>query len=273
MVAQILTAGFFASCALDDTPERQRASGFQDIGLPYETDTAVTRHLAAFLQRQSNGESPARPPTHVLFNGGVFKADRFRSVLLERLSQWYADSPPQLLQGDQDLDFAVARGAAYYAWSGKNGGVRIRGGTARSYYIGIETAGLAIPGAPRPLAALCVVPSGMEEGSETDVPSAEIGLVVGEPARFRFFGSAVRQDDVPGQRLNRWSPEELVETDSMQATLEADDAFDDSYVPVQFRSRITELGVLELWCVHVPSGREWKLEFSVRDDATEVAAS
>ena len=47
----------------------------------------------------------------------------------------------------------------------------------RAYYVGIETAGLAIPGAPRPLTALCVAPIGMEEGSETDIPSEEIGLV------------------------------------------------------------------------------------------------
>ena len=110
----------------------------------------------------------------------------------------------------------------------------------------------------------------MEEGTETDVPASEIGLVVGQDARFRFFNSAMRPEDQPGDRINRWSPEEIVETDSMQATLEKDPAIEDDYVPVQFRSRITELGVLELWCVHEPTGKEWKLEFSVRDDAQEM---
>lgn len=270
-VGQLLTEGFFAACAVDDLPAKQRASGFQDIGLPYETDTAVTRHLAAFLQRQSVGDRSSQP-THILFNGGVFRADRLRKALLDCLADWYPDRPPQLLSGSHDLDYAVARGAAYYAWSGHNGGVRIRGGTARSYYIGIETAGLAIPGAPRPLAALCVVPHGMEEGTEADVPAAEIGLIVGEPARFRFFSSSVRQNDAPGERINRWTPEEIVETDSMQTTLQADESIDEDYVPVQFRSRITELGVLELWCVHTASDKQWKLEFSVRDDATEMSS-
>ena len=143
------------------------------------------------------------------------------------------------------------------------------GGTARSYYVGIETAGLAIPGAGRPLKALCVVPNGMEEGTEVDVPSDSIGLIVGEPARFRFFSSASRRNDRPGDLLPRWSPEELSETDSLEATLPAEDESDNGYVPVRFHSRLTELGVLELWCVHEAAEKRWKLEFSVRDDADE----
>ncbi len=184
------------------------------------------------------------------------------------LNDWAGDaSGPETLGGERDLDHAVARGAAYYGWAKKRGGVRIRGGVARSYYLGIETAGLAIPGAPRPMRALCVVPFGMEEGTETEVPSGEIGLVVGQPAHFRFFSSAVRKNDLPGQVLDRWQPDELIETDSLEATLPADAATDDSYVPVRFEARITELGTFELWCVNVQGDGRWKLEFSVRDDA------
>ncbi|MEZ6088838.1 MAG: hypothetical protein R3C05_12600 [Pirellulaceae bacterium] len=102
------------------------------------------------------------------------------------------------------MDHAVARGACYYGLNKHRGGIRIRGGTARSYYVGIESAGLAIPGAPRPLKALCVVPFGMEEGTHADVPSNEIGLVVGKPASFRFFSSSIRQSDTPGDHLDWW---------------------------------------------------------------------
>ena len=144
--------------------------------------------------------------------------------------------------------------------------MRIRGGTARSYYVGIESSGLAIPGAPRPLRALCVVPFGMEEGTATDVPSGEIGLIVGEPATFRFFSSAIRKQDTPGQLLDQWSEEELAETDSLEATLPADEAIDEPYVPVRFQSQITELGMLELWCQSVKTPGRWKLEFSVRKE-------
>jgi hypothetical protein len=239
--------------------------------LPYESDVAVTRHLAHFLSLHGTGEQPARV-THVLFNGGVFKATIFRDRLMDILGQWHGKkAAPQVLAGAADLDYAVARGAAYYGFAKAGRGIRIRGGTARSYYVGIETAGLAIPGAPRPLKALCVVPFGMEEGTEVQVPSETIGLVVGEACLFRFFSSAVRKDDKPGDVLDRWSDEELSETDPLQATLPVEQAEED-YVPVQFESRLTELGMLELWCVSPMSDRRWKLEFSVREDAEERSA-
>lgn len=266
-VAELILGGFFPACAPTDSPARRRASGFQDIGLPFESDAAVTRHLAAFLRAHGEGEHP-HCPTHVLFNGGVFKAELLQQRLLEVLGGWYAaEQAPKALVGRPDLDHAVSRGAAYYGWAKLKGGVRIRGGTARSYYIGIETSGLAIPGAPRPLRALCVVPAGMEEGTETDVPSDSVGLVVGEPAQFRFFSSAVRKDDRPGVVLNSWSEDELAETDSLEATLPADEGAEGDYVPVRFHSVITELGVFELWCVAEGGDRRWKLEFSVREDA------
>lgn len=266
--AELLLEGFFPKCGVADRPQRRRASGFQEIGLPFETDTAVTRHVAAFLQAHGDPQTGPVRPSHLLFNGGVFKARPFQERLLDVLRDWNAGrSTVQPLEGHHDLDFAVARGACFYGWSKQRGGVRIRGGTARSYYVGIESAGLAIPGAPRPLRALCVVPFGMEEGTEADVPSGEIGLVVGEPAQFRFFSSAVRKQDRPGDLLPSWDDDELAETDSMEATLPADDLGDQRYVPVRFRSAVTELGVFELWCVNQPLDRRWKLEFNVRDDA------
>jgi hypothetical protein len=265
-VGQLLVDGFFPHCAVSDRPVRRTAAGFRELGLPYENDTAITRHLAAFLQAHGPAAGEPVRPTHVLFNGGVFKADMLRERLLEVLGEWFAgDQAPRMLEG-HDLDHAVARGAAYYGWAKHRGGVRIRGGTARGYYVGFETAGLAVPGAPRPLRALCAVPIGMEEGSETDVPSDEIGLIVGEPAQFRFFSSSTRKSDRPGDLLTSWSPDELEETDSLEATLPAAEGMAGDYVPVKFRSRITELGVLELWCVSTAGGGRWKLEFSVREE-------
>lgn len=262
-ITDLLLNGFLPESKLSERPARTRVSGFREIGLPYEADTGITRHLAAFLNQSLSGSHL----THVLFNGGVFKSQALRGRMLQQLHKWFPEDPPQPVEGAEDLDFSVARGACFYGWTKLRGGVRIRGGTARSYYIGIETAGLAIPGAGRPLKALCVVPNGMEEGTEVDVPSDPIGLIVGESARFRFFSSANRRSDQPGELLSRWSPDELSETDSLEATLPAGDESEDDYVPVRFHSRITELGVLELWCVHESVDQRWKLEFSVRDDA------
>jgi molecular chaperone DnaK (HSP70) len=271
-VAELLVDGFFPRCEIGDRPQQRRASGFQEIGLPFESDTAITRHLAAFLVAQAGANDEAAYPTHVLFNGGVFKAEALRQRLLDVLGEWRAGAEAtQLLEGvsELDLDHAVARGAAYYGWAKEHGGVRIRGGVARSYYVGIETAGLAIPGAPRPLRALCVVPFGMEEGAQVDVPSSEIGLVHGEPAEFRFFSSAVRKEDQPGTVLEQWSESELTETAPLTAALPADESIDQPYVPVRFQSRITELGMFELWCVSTTSEGRWKLEFNVREDGED----
>ena len=270
-VSQLLIDGFFPHCGVTDRPARRRASGFREIGLPFEADVAVTRHLAAFLGAHGREGRPIRP-THVLFNGGVFKAELLQKRLLEVMAGWFErEEAPQRLVGTHDLDHATARGAAYYGRTKHYGGIRIRGGTARSYYVGIETSGLAIPGAPRPLRALCVVPFGMEEGTEADVPSEEIGLIVGEAAQFRFFSSPVRKQDKPGDVLASWDEAELAETDSLETALSAAEGIEEDYVPVRFHSRITELGMFELWCVSTASDQRWKLEFSVREDAEEFS--
>ena len=283
-IRSLLLDGFFPGCDLSARPVNRRGSGFQDIGLPYEADPAITKHLAAFLTRHGDDDAAGATsalPTRVLLNGGVFRSPELAQRLLEVVGRWQpadaTSTAPTLLNPQSDihnpqspsLDDAVARGAAYYGWSKHTGGIRIRGGTARSYYVGIETAGLAIPGAPRPLRAVCVVPFGMEEGTDTDVPGGEVGLVVGEPAAFRFFSSNVRKDDRPGDVLPAWSNDELAETDSLEATLDAEGS-DETYVPVRFHSRITELGTMELWCQATRDDRQWKLEFSVREDAENV---
>lgn len=267
-ITTVLMEGFLPLCSIADKPARRSASGFREIGLPYESDTAITRHLAQFLTLQGQSEKKPIRPTHLLFNGGVLKAEALRQRLLEAMSAWFPkDQAPQVLAGNSDLDFAVARGAAYYAVAKQGRGIRIRGGTARAYYVGIETAGLAVPGAPRPLRLLCVVPFGMEEGTEVPVPGDEIGLIVGEPAHFRFFSSPVRKQDKPGDLIARWSETEVAETDSLQATLPPAKEVEEEFIPIRFESRLTELGVFELWCVSTVSKDRWKLEFSVREDA------
>src|SRR5262249_28110575 len=144
----------------------------------------VAEHAA-----KSKKKKKSALPTAVLFNGGVFKAASLRDRLINVLGHWAGAGHVKVLEGT-DLDLAVARGAAYYGLVRRGKGVRIRGGTARAYYIGVETSLPAVPGASPPIKALCVAPFGMEEGSEADVPEQEFGLVVGEPAQFRFLGSS-----------------------------------------------------------------------------------
>lgn len=265
LVESTLVDGFFPVVTKEDQPVRDAISGFQEMGLPFEADTAITRHIGAFLKEQlQSSDGSSMRLTHLLFNGGVFNAEAFRSRLLKTLASWNEQSEePTVLGGVDDLDQAVACGAAYYAWSKIHGGIRIRGGTARSYYVGIESSGLAIPGMPRPLQALCVVPQGMEEGTQTDVQSREVGLKVGQRARFRFFSSTHRKQDTPGKYLRAWDEEELIETSPLEVELAASEG--EQIIPVRFHSKITELGVLELWCTSTRSEQSWKLELNVRD--------
>ena len=270
-VERVLVDGFFPLCRLGDRPDRGYSSGFQEIGLPFEQDTAITRHVAAFVADHcgdpaSGSNGTGRPPNKLLFNGGVFKSAALRSRMLEVYAGFDADTQVAVLGEGEDLDAAVACGAAYYGRSKYCGGLRIRGGTSRSYYVGIETAGLAVPGRPRPLSALCVVPKGMEEGTETDVPSRDIGLLTNREVSFRFFAANNRGDDRPGLILKRWDEDELVETSPMTTSLDAGGGDAAHVVPVRFFARITELGTLELWCISQQSDSRWKLELDVRGD-------
>jgi hypothetical protein len=157
----------------------------------------------------------------------------------------------------------VSRGAAYYGLVRRGKGVRIRGGAARVYYVGVETSLPAVPGAPPPLKALCVVPFGMEEGTEADVPGQEFGLVVGAPAEFRFLGSTVRRGDTVGTLVEDWEGQ-IEELSPLATTLEAPSK-QGQMVPVHLHSRMTEVGTLELWCLSRDGKQRWKLEFNVRE--------
>jgi hypothetical protein len=289
-VEQVLVEGFFPKCSADARPEKQPASGFQEIGLSFESDTAITKHVAAFLQdhagvptldSNASSDQPTRFPSKLLFNGGVFQSKVLRERMVEVLKGWAGtdasvDTLGRPANVKEDLDIAVASGAAYYGWSKINGGVRIRGGVAQSYYVGIETAGLAVPGMPRPLQAVCVVPKGMEEGTQSPLLGREFGLVVGKPVSFRFFSSNIRSEDSFGTVLRYWDEEELLETDPLQMTLQRNDDAklngaepnEDNVVPVKFLSKITELGMFELWCQSSRDSQQWKLEFNVRETAS-----
>ncbi|HTD56765.1 MAG TPA: Hsp70 family protein [Silvibacterium sp.] len=274
---QVLVKGFFPDVASSEFPGRRRG-GFQELGLPYAADPAITKHLARFLSEQvrnspeaagiRRGRSGLACPTHVLFNGGVMKASVLRNRVVEVLNNWLTQEgvdalgPKQILEGP-DLEHAVARGAAYYGKTRRGHGVRIRSGASRTYYIGIESAMPAVPGMEAPLKALCVVPFGMEEGTEAAIPDREFGLVVGEPAEFRFLNSSVRKQDKVGTLLEDWG-DEIEELGPLEVTLTLDGQ-QGAVVPVRLETRVTEIGTLEVWCVSRDGKQRWKLELNIRE--------
>jgi hypothetical protein len=273
-----LIEGFFPKVASSELPARQRRVGFQELGLPYAADPAITKHLARFLSEQTRnspeaagirrGRSGLACPTHVLFNGGVMKAAVLRNRVGEVLNSWLRQEGFDALGAEQileapDLEHAVARGAVYYGKARRGQGVRIRSGASRTYYLGIESAMPAVPGMEAPLKALCVVPFGMEEGTEAMIPDREFGLVVGEPAEFRFLSSSVRKQDKIGTLLEDWGAD-IEERSPLEVTLKLDGQ-QGTVVPVRLETRITELGTLEVWCVSRDSAHRWKLELNIRE--------
>jgi len=270
---RLLSDGFLPAVSSNDLPARQRRVGLQEIGLPYAADAAMTRHMARFLRQQAasaeqggvrRGPSGLACPTHILFNGGVLNANLIRERILSVLNSWLAEEgmPPVAPLSGEDLMHAVSRGAAYYGLARQGRGVRIHGGVPRTYYVGIETAMPSVPGLAAPLKALTVVPFGMEEGSDLRIPNREFGLLVGEPAEFRFFTSAVRKNDQPGDLIEDFG-DDLQELAPMEVHLPAEQESAD-VVPVSFETVVTETGILQLWCV-ARDGRRWKLEFNVRE--------
>ncbi|UQV22820.1 Hsp70 family protein [Vibrio sp. J383] len=301
-VQQTLVDGFFPKVAVTEHPVQKTRGALTQMGLPYAQDAGITRHIAAFLSKQANAlsgnseaaqqdfnpfanmpgmpgteaqgsEAPAADfikPTAVLFNGGVLKSNLLSERLSDTINEWLINADAEFAKqlSGLDLDLAVASGASYYGAVRRGQGVRIRGGIASSYYVGIESAMPAIPGMAPPMEALCVAPFGMEEGSSVQVPSQEFGLVIGQPVHFQFFGSTTRREDQAGTHLDHWAPEDLDELPEIQVTLPVSEGRrEGEVVPVTLASRVTELGTLYLEAIATDNGQKWHVEFDVREDS------
>ncbi|MFK7822963.1 MAG: Hsp70 family protein [Oligoflexales bacterium] len=276
-----LLDGFFPLTELGEHPKKRCNSGFQELGLEYESDPAISKHLSQFLHRswENCASNPdfseilkdydgpkdlkALLPTTVLFNGGVFKSPLLRERIMKLLSKWYPGPAVKEIQGDF-LDLAVAHGAGYYGRSKATGhGIRIASGIARSYYIGLESASMAVPGVEPEVKGFCVAAQGTEEGTHISLPKMQFGLITGEEVSFRFFSSAVRAGDKAGMIVEDAS-ESLDETTSLRVQLPALDGQQGQLVPVSLGAMVSEMGTLQLSMQHLNSEKKWDLEFNVR---------
>lgn len=278
-VQQAIVDGFFPVVDAAAQPVVRARAALTQLGLPYAQDAAVTKHLASLLTRHADAvpggardkKSKILRPTRILFNGGVMKSPLLRDRISGCVDAWLeADGAPKakVLDG-ADLDLAVARGAAAYGLARRGRGIRIRGGTARAYYVGIEGAVPAVPGLEPPITALCVAPFGMEEGTSADVEGGELGVVVGEKVNFRFFGSTVRRKDAVGAAIERWKAGEIEELAPIEVDLPAEGRAKGDVVPVSLRTSVTEVGTLLLEAVPLQPRKKderWKVELSVRSE-------
>lgn len=283
-VAPLLTDGFFPEVSLDAKPVMSQ-SGFQEFGLPYASDPAITKHLAAFLTAHrfqlDDQEAPDefQPPAAVLFNGGVFAAPKFREQLIKVLKSWYAPQHPDwspLILENERLDLAVAQGAAYYGMVRRGVGLRIAAGLARTYYIGVEkSAGhtdLASNEAAQSTSALCLLPAGIDPEVEVDLSQHQFELRVAQPIEFPLFVSSTRLTDRAGE-LVPIDPEQIKALPPIRTVLKTGRQKEAATVAVILKARLTEIGTLDLWCSEVNGKRSWKLLFDVRSTTqTDLSA-
>jgi molecular chaperone DnaK (HSP70) len=278
-VEEIALDGFFPRVRRDETPARGARLGMQEFGLPFVADPAVLKHLSQFLRRHraesvspeghTPDDRPARPDA-VLFNGGALTPEIVRNRIVEVLTAWFDDDPgppyaPRVLT-NVSLDLAVARGAAYYGVVRRGGGIRIGGGTARSFYVGLET---ETGNAERAL--LCVVSRDAQEGEEIKITGHDFDLLMGQPVAFPLASSSVRPDDKPGDLVHA-DPDSIRELPPLQSLMRVSRKAKAERVPVNLLARITEVGTIELWCQSRTDLRRWRLQIQLRGPAGQISA-
>src|SRR6516165_1869039 len=179
---ELALEGFLPFTERGEGPKEEKRSLFRELGLPYVSDAAITRHLNAFL------EGAGETADAILFNGGFFIPEILRARVADVVGRWYGRRP-EILE-NSELDLAVARGAAYYSYVRSTGsGVLVRGGLPRTYFIGI--------GEPRDgqISAVCLVPRGAEEGAAVEIDNEALQLVANRPVSFRLYSSLTRSED------------------------------------------------------------------------------
>ncbi len=257
---ELALEGFLPFTARGEVPKDEKRSLFRELGLPYVSDPAVTRHLNAFL------EPTGQIPDAILFNGGFFIPEILRDRVANVVGRWY-DRRPEIFE-NSDLDLAVARGAAYYSYVRATGsGVLVRGGLPRTYYIAL--------GEPRDgrFSAVCLVPRGAEEGAAIEIDNDALQLVANRPVSFRLYSSLTRTDDPLGTviefaaddpGLHRHAP--------LNAVIRFGKKAEERLIPVKLGARLTELGTLETWCESKISENRWNLQFELRKQAAAQPA-
>ncbi len=276
-VEHTLLEGFLPLTRRGDLPTRDKRAGLRELGLPYASDPAITRHLAAFLWKNgdpdalgepdprssgSAGKSPASRPDAILFNGGFFAPGVARERVVEAMADWFSEGGrtwrPTVLRNDAPAS-AVAIGAAYYGHVRRAGGPRINAGTGRAYYIGVQVDGR---GAGHPVHAVCVMPRGSQEGTSLALPEREFALLTNRPVSFTLYSSAVRQD--AHGRVVVLDETELHRHAPLITVLRYGKRSRHAELAVQLNLTFTEMGTLELWCESQKSQHRWRLQFQLR---------
>ncbi len=273
---QVVLDGFFPPVALDATPRRSARVGLQEFGLPYASEPEIPRHLAWFLHQHATASNGMEvKPDAVLFNGGALTPLAIRERIVYILSSWFpAESGalwrPAVLT-NASLDLAVAYGAAYYGLVRRGQGVRIGGGSARAYYIGLGGATNQDKSTDH-LPVLCVVRHGMEEGEEVHLAEPEFEVLANQPVSFPLYASSTRMTDSAGAVLSL-SMDQLSPLPAIRTVLRFGKRTGAAKIPVQVSAKFTEVGTLELWCESRQTTHRWRLQFQLRGEGSTAPLS
>jgi hypothetical protein len=283
-VVDTLRDGFVPIVGRSDLPARTTRAGLREFGLPYATEPAITRHLAAFLARaaisgaasaEAEAGAATRPnvaarplrPDAVLFNGGFFTPDVARQAIVQALESWFASDDPDWhlrVLASRNPASAVAVGAAHYAFVRRHGGIRVSGGSARAYYIGLREE--ARPAEGR-VTAVCVMPRGTDEGTTIDLPARAFTVATNRPIAFPLYSATTRRDALGD--VVQFDDTEVHEHAPLATILRYGRKSRQGELPVHLSVRFTEVGTLEIWCHSDVSEHRWRLQFELR--ATEHA--
>src|SRR5580658_1392289 len=253
---ELALEGFLPITERGDLPKEEKRSLFRELGLPYVSDPAVTRHLNEFL------EGAGQAPDAILFNGGFFIPEILRQRVADAVGHWYGKRPEVF--ENRDLDLAVATGAAYYSYVRSTGsGVLVRGGLPRTYFLGIGQP------AEDKVAAVCLVPRGAEEGSTLEIDRDDLQLIANRPVSFRLYSSLTRTEDRPGEVVEFAAGDESLHTHAPLHAVLRFGKTGERMIPVKVGARLTEIGTLETWCASKISDHRWRLQFELRKRASE----
>jgi molecular chaperone DnaK (HSP70) len=277
-VERIIVDGFFPAVAADARPGRPRGA-IVEFGLPYASDAAITRHVAAFLarlaaqSREALGSTAAADdnalpvPDTLLLNGGVFRAEALSERLAGTLGAWRG-KPLHVLHNDNP-DVAVARGAVAYALARAGRSPRIGGGSPRSYFLVLEEDAQTLRG-------VCVLPRGTEEGREIHLTERTFALRLGQPVQFHLV-SSVSDTRWQAGELAELPLGEFVRLPPIATVVAPREAGQSAETPVQLAASLTEVGTLEVHCIDASdaddsgdTAQRWLLEFQLRRGEAKV---
>src|SRR5213594_3583848 len=255
---------FFPRVEAAARPRRGTELAPREWGLPFAEEPEITRHLAEFLARQrvaaGQADLPLARPDALLFNGGALEPEVVRARLCDVVASWHGGERPAVLESES-LQLAVARGAAYFGLVRRGLGVRIGGGAARTYYLGLGG---------EPATALCIVPRGMEEGESVEIADRELELLANRPVTFPLYTATDRSGERAGE-LVRAAPDALSPLPPLRTVVRFGRKLAERALPVHLEVRLTEIGTLELWCRSLEPEHRWRLEFRLRDIVSPAA--